>query len=123
MLRFRRERRKVADVLPFILRPLPRSMSMTAPCPALGFRVTIEPRSGIGPSFEALVDDWTHFLEGRGLHCTGGGASERVAFVVASEASQATENDRVAARAWLSSRPDVSSCDVGDLEDLSREDP
>jgi uncharacterized protein YggL (DUF469 family) len=96
---------------------------MTAPCPALGFRVTIEPRRGIGSSFGALVDDWTDFLEGRGLHCTGGGASERVAFVVVSDASQATENDRVATRAWLGSRPDVSSWHVGDLEDLSREGP
>jgi uncharacterized protein YggL (DUF469 family) len=122
MLRFRDERRKVAGVLRCTLRPFPRSRSMTAPCPALGFRVTIEPRPGIG-SFEALVDAWTHFLGGRGLHCTGGGASERVGFVVVSDASQATENDRVAARAWLGSRPDVSSWQVGDLEDLSREGP
>jgi uncharacterized protein YggL (DUF469 family) len=92
---------------------------MTAPCPALGFRVIIEPHPAIGSSVEGLVDAWVHFLEGRGLHCTGGGGNERLAFVVASDASQAMENDRIAARAWLGSRPDVSSWHVGDLEDLS----
>lgn len=96
---------------------------MTAPCPVLGFRVSIEPRSATGSSFEELVDAWVGFLEGRGLHCTGGGATGGLAFAVASDASQATENDRVAARTWLGSRPDVSSWHVGDLEDLSREDP
>jgi uncharacterized protein YggL (DUF469 family) len=95
---------------------------MTAPCPVLGFRVTVESRSGIGSPFEALMDDWVHFLEGRGLHCTGGGSAERLAFAVASDASQATENDRVAVRAWLASRTDLQTWRVGDLEDLNRDD-
>lgn len=95
---------------------------MTAPCPALGFRVTIELRDGGAASLDALADAWARFLEGRGLHCTGAGATGRLEFVVVSDASQATENDRVATRVWLGARPDVSSCDVGDLEDLKGED-
>jgi Uncharacterized protein conserved in bacteria len=121
MLRFAGDRRKVAG-LPDAPAPPSASMVMTAPCPALGFRVTIEARHGIDSSLEALVDAWTHFLDGRGLHCTGGGAAGRLAFVVASEASQATENDRVATREWLAIRPELRHWQVGDLEDFNRED-
>lgn len=109
MLRFVSARRKVAV--------------MTAPCPALGFRVTIEPHREGGSSLDVLVDAWTDFLEGRGLRCTGGSATGRLAFVVASDAFQATESDRVATRAWLAARPEVHRWQVGDLEDLNREDP
>ena len=94
---------------------------MTAPCPLLGFRVTIEPVVGLEGLTE-LTDAWLDLLELRGLHCTGGGTLDRLAFVVVSDAAQATENDRDAARSWLDSRSDVSSWDVGDLEDLSHEE-
>ncbi|NUR33671.1 MAG: DUF469 family protein [Gemmatimonadaceae bacterium] len=94
---------------------------MTAPCPLLGFRVTIEPAAGVD-GLEELTDAWLHLLERRGLHCTGGGGLNGLAFVVVSDAAQATENDRDAARSWLDSRRDVSSWQVGDLEDLSGND-
>jgi len=96
---------------------------VTAPCPALGFHVVME--SGIdfeSKAHDELLDAWIDFLESRGLYC-GGGGRDHLKFVVASEASQATENDRVAARAWLASRPELRSWQVGDLEDLNREDP
>lgn len=95
---------------------------MTAPCPTLGFHVTMELLVDPGEhADEALLDAWIDFLEARGLYC-GGGGRQRVELVVASEASQATENDRVAAEAWLASRPELATWHVGDLEDLNRDD-
>jgi uncharacterized protein YggL (DUF469 family) len=95
---------------------------MTAPCPALGFHVVLDSVADLDAAgHDAFLDAWTDFLDDRGLHCRGGGR-DRMEFVVASEASQATENDRVAARAWLASRPELRTWRVGDLEDLNRED-
>jgi uncharacterized protein YggL (DUF469 family) len=95
---------------------------MTAPCPALGFHVVMESTVDFDSArHDELLDAWTDFLENRGLYC-GGGGRDRMEFVVASEASQATENDRVAARAWLASRAELRTWHVGDLEDLNRED-
>jgi uncharacterized protein YggL (DUF469 family) len=93
---------------------------MTAPCPALGFHVMMDSGALSRERFDALLDAWIDFLEARGLYCAGGG-SEPMRLVVASEASQATENDRVAARAWLASRPELRTWHVGDLEDLNRD--
>jgi uncharacterized protein YggL (DUF469 family) len=93
---------------------------VSASCPILGFRVVLE--LGPRPSVDQdLVDAWIEFLAGRGLHCTGGGGAERMDFVVASDASQATESDRVAARAWLESRADLLRWRVGELVDLDQE--
>jgi uncharacterized protein YggL (DUF469 family) len=95
---------------------------MTVPCPALGFHVVLESAADLdGRGHDAFLEAWIDFLEKRGLYC-GGGGRDRMEFVVASEASQATENDRVAAQAWLASRPELRSWQVGDLEDLNRED-
>jgi uncharacterized protein YggL (DUF469 family) len=94
---------------------------MTAPCPALGFRVTMDAGALPRERLDALLDAWTDFLAARGLYSAGGGTAP-MRVVVASEASQATENDRVAVRAWLASRPELRSWHVGDLEDLNRED-
>jgi uncharacterized protein YggL (DUF469 family) len=94
---------------------------MTAPCPALGFHVVLESAADVDAAgYDVFLNAWIDFLENRGLYCGGGGSSP-IEFVVASEASQATENDRVAARAWLASRPELRSWHVGDLADLSRE--
>jgi uncharacterized protein YggL (DUF469 family) len=93
---------------------------MTAPCPALGFHVVMESAIDLeSDRHDALLDAWRGFLEARGLYC-GGGGRDRMEFVVASEASQATENDRVAAREWLASRAELRRWRVGDLEDLNR---
>jgi uncharacterized protein YggL (DUF469 family) len=95
---------------------------MTAPCPTFGFLVTMDPRAELGASARApLWDDWIALLEARGLYCTGGQRGERLACVVASEASQATENDRLAIDAWLASRPELQHWDVGQLEDLEQD--
>ena len=93
---------------------------MTAPCPALGFVVVIEPTAGLGEGERAAFQHaWSAWLDQRGLnaHCRIGPG--RSAIVVTSEASQATENDRQAARTWLASRAELRHASVGDLEDLS----
>jgi uncharacterized protein YggL (DUF469 family) len=94
---------------------------MSAPCPTFGFHVVIEPAAALdAPARAELEDAWVVLLEGRGLYC-GGGGNERLAYVVASEASQATENDRDAVRCWLAARPEVARWQVGELTDLDRE--
>ena len=95
---------------------------MSAPCPTLGFHVRMERLVDPGTKDDdPFLDAWIDFLEGRGLYC-GGGGGRRMEFAVASDAFQATENDREAARAWLASRPELKAWEVGDLEDLDRED-
>jgi uncharacterized protein YggL (DUF469 family) len=96
---------------------------MSASCPALGFHVVMEPAASAGSAeYNDLLGAWILFLEGRGLYCGGeGGRPARMEFTVGSEASQATEGDRVAARAWLASRPDLRHWQVGDLIDLDLE--
>jgi uncharacterized protein YggL (DUF469 family) len=99
---------------------------MSAPCPAFGFHVMMEtaPSPGSG-SCDDLLGAWILFLEGRGLYCGGGsggrGHPAHMEFAVGSEAAQATESDRVAARAWLESRPDLLRWQVGELVDLDQE--
>jgi hypothetical protein len=93
---------------------------MTAPCPALGFVVVIEPVAGLGEAErDAFQHAWSALLEERGLLAYSRLGAGRSAIVVTSEASQATENDRGAARAWLSSRTELRHASVGDLEDFS----
>ena len=94
---------------------------MTAPCPALGFHVMMDSGALSRERFDALLDAWMGFLDARGLYCAGGGSAP-MRIVVASEASQATENDRLAAQTWLASRPELLNWHVGDLEDLNRDD-
>ena len=99
---------------------LHRRITMSAPCPTFGFHVVIEPAAALAsPARAELEDAWVVLLESRGLYCRGGG-SVRLAYVVASEASQATENDRAAVRSWLAGRPEVARWTVGDLTDLDR---
>ena len=93
---------------------------MTAPCPALGFVVVIEPVAGLGEvERDAFQRAWSALLDERGLLAHSRLGAGRSAIVVTSEASQATENDREAARAWLGSRSELRHASVGDLEDLS----
>lgn len=72
-------------------------------------------------SVKALTKAWASFLAGRGLYHVGAVSGERLTYLVASEASQAMENDRVAALAWLASRPELHGWQVGDLEDIERD--
>ena len=93
---------------------------MTAPCPSFGFIVTVELRQELGDTEHARFwNAWVAFLESRGLYC-GGGGGETHEYVVASEASQATDVDRAAARSWLAVRPELRGWNVGELIDLSQ---
>jgi len=93
---------------------------MTAPCPALGFVVVIEPVAGLGAAERgAFQRAWSALLDERGLLAHSRLGAGRSAVVVTSEASQTTENDREATRTWLASRSELSHASVGDLEDLS----
>jgi uncharacterized protein YggL (DUF469 family) len=94
--------------------------SMTAPCPTFGFAVMMTPRTELGSAEgDRLWDDWVAFLESRGLYCAGGGG-ESLEYVVASEASQATDSDRRAVEAWLGARAELRAWRVGELIDLSQ---
>lgn len=93
---------------------------MTAPCPTYGFVASIIFVTGLNDNARARFwDAWTALLETRGLYC-GGGGGDTQEYVVASEASQATDADREAVRAWLAGRSELSRCDVGELIDLSQ---
>ncbi|HEX2781516.1 MAG TPA: 50S ribosome-binding protein YggL [Gemmatimonadaceae bacterium] len=91
---------------------------MSAPCPEFGFAVTIEPPGGPGPRERPTFDEaLAALLASRGLSVEAGRAGMR-RFIVRSEASQATDADREAVRAWLAARPDVRDARVSDLIDL-----
>jgi uncharacterized protein YggL (DUF469 family) len=94
---------------------------MSSSCPLLGFRVSMDVASS--GARDAVRLAWTQFLAERGLSSTGGGgAGERLEFLVTSEASQATELDRSAASAWLAGRAEVRTWWMGDVHDLRPED-
>ena len=91
---------------------------MTAPCPSLGFAVTLDVSPPVGSAgWNDIREAWMEMLESRGLYGRGGG-EQRLEYVVASEASQATNNDREEVRRWLSRRADILAWHVGGLEDL-----
>lgn len=92
---------------------------MTAPCPALGFIVVIEPVAGLAAvEHDALRRAWNTLLDARGLTAHGAIDTGRSLIAVTSEASQATENDRDAVRHWLASRTELRHTSVRDIEDL-----
>ena len=92
---------------------------MTAPCPTLGFVVSME-LARAADGWTSLADAWRSFLESRGLYCSGGVRGERLEYAVLSEAWQATEVDRASAQAWLAQRDDVKEWRVGELEDFGQ---
>ena len=93
---------------------------MSAPCPAYGFHVQMVLRPGVVPAErERLLTQWRELLENRGLSSAERGPAYRC--TVTSEASQATDSDRSAVRAWLESRPELQAWSVGGLVDLRDE--
>jgi uncharacterized protein YggL (DUF469 family) len=96
---------------------------MSAPCPTFGFLVMMELAATEAGVMADLRASWLDFLETRGLYCAGGNTNEprqaELKFVVASEASQATENDREAVQAWLGARHELRAWSIGALEDFS----
>ena len=92
---------------------------MTAPCPAIGFLVAMDLAPALtAEARDALWRAWTELLETHGLYC-GGGGGYRLEYVVASEAAQATANDRAAISAWLGARAELRAWRVGALMDLN----
>ena len=93
---------------------------MTAPCPTYGFVVTI----AFAPECDqdthsAFSDALIELLEAHGLYCAGGGGDTQE-YVVASEATQATDADRKMVEAWLAGRRDLTRWEVGRLIDLTQ---
>ena len=87
---------------------------MSAPCPALGFVVDLEPAAGLSiDRLAKLRAEWAAFLDGRGLRGREQAGGAQVRFEVESEASQATQNDRAAAESWLSARAELKQWRVG----------
>jgi hypothetical protein len=92
---------------------------VSAPCPALGFVVDLEPAPGVAAGrLAALRAEWAAFLDGRGLRAREQRLGAQLRFEVESEASQATQNDRAAAEDWLAARTELVRCRVGDIHDL-----
>lgn len=91
---------------------------MSAPCPTLGFIVTVAIRSGVeAGDVDALVDDFIDFLEGHGLQ-TGGAGDMTLEFVVSREGGQATDADRALVRDWANRWSEKAAIEVGDVVDL-----
>jgi uncharacterized protein YggL (DUF469 family) len=91
---------------------------MSAPCPALGFVITVALRANIGEAdIDVLVDDLIDFLESHGLQ-TGGAGDTTLEFVVTREGGQATDADRAAVREWAARWSDHAEISVGDVVDL-----
>ena len=92
---------------------------MSAPCPALGFIVELEPAEGLAAErLATLRAEWAAFLDLRGLRAREQRLGTQLRFEVESEASQATQNDRAAAEQWLAARAELARCTVGDIHDL-----
>ena len=92
---------------------------MSAPCPALGFVVELEPTTELtAERLATLRAEWAAFLDGRGLFGREQRVGTALRFAVESEASQATQNDRAAAEEWLSARSELARCRVSDVHDL-----
>jgi hypothetical protein len=92
---------------------------LSAPCPALGFVADLEPAPGLPiERLATLRAEWGAFLDERGLRAREVHVGMRLRFEVDSEASQATQNDRAAAEAWLAARPELARWQVGDIHDL-----
>jgi uncharacterized protein YggL (DUF469 family) len=92
---------------------------MSAPCPTLGFDITIALRSTVGEAdIDALVDDLIDFLESHGLQ-TDAASDATLKFAVTREGGQATDADRALVRDWASRWSDDAEISIGEIVDLS----
>lgn len=93
---------------------------MTAPCPSYGFIVSIAFATECDEDARFVFSDaWIELLETNGLYCAGGGGDSQE-YVVAGEATQATDADRKVVEAWLAARSELSQWEVGQLIDLTQ---
>ena len=92
---------------------------MSAPCPALGFNITIALRSSMTEAdIDALVDDLIDFLESHGLQ-TDGPRHTALELAISREGGQATDADRALVREWAARWSADAEIRVGDIVDLS----
>ena len=82
---------------------------MSAPCPLLGFIVTISPAS------DAIAEGLRSFAEGHGLNAEIRSAGQ---VIVTSEATQATDADRSVVRAWAEQYRDRAELQLSEIVDL-----
>ena len=92
---------------------------MSAPCPTLGFHLTITfgadtnavRRASVRAAFEAMIAANGLLCEARGDHS--------VAFTVTGDGTQATEFDRETVIAWLRAQPEIGDSTAGPLTDVA----
>ncbi len=91
---------------------------MSAPCPTLGFHLTItfaadtsaDRRAAVQAAFEQMI-------AANGLLCDARGDSA-VACTVTGDGTQATDFDRDQVTAWLRAQPEIAGCTIGALTDI-----
>jgi uncharacterized protein YggL (DUF469 family) len=94
---------------------------VSAPCPSLGFSVTLRLRADVSESErDTLIDDLMATLTAHDLSAAGRGDRE-MEFVVRREGSQATDADRAIVREWAARWTNQFSADIGDITDLGQQ--
>jgi uncharacterized protein YggL (DUF469 family) len=89
---------------------------MSAPCPALGFVVTMRPVT-VDADLDVIVDDFLDHVESHDLQTAGSGEAV-LSFVVRREGSQATDADRASIREWSARWSTLAAIEIGDIVDL-----
>jgi uncharacterized protein YggL (DUF469 family) len=92
---------------------------MSAPCPTLGFHLTItfaadasaDRRAALRAAFGAMIAS-------SGLLCETSG-DRSVACTVTGDGTQATESDREHLAAWLRAQPGIGDLKIGPLTDVA----
>jgi uncharacterized protein YggL (DUF469 family) len=94
---------------------------MSAPCPVFGFLVEFELADtlSVEQTRQLRLAMERDVIEPRGLVCDERSSGRRWSFVVRSEASQATDADRVAVEAWADTRFEVVAARIGPLLDFA----
>jgi hypothetical protein len=92
---------------------------VSAPCPTLGYTISVEPRATV--DFSALADDLRRLAVANGLVVSRHGPRDPrpLAFEVTREGSQATQADRELLLNWAARWNRVAMISVSDLEDVS----
>jgi len=88
---------------------------MTAPCPAFGFVILVEPRATV--DFTALADDLRRVTQANGLVITR--RPRALAFEITREGAQATQADRELLLDWATRWNRVADIAISDLEDMN----